>query len=144
MDLRESFALELGRLSRRWRKRLDERLKVTGLTQARWTTLLHLARGGPCMTQRELAEHLGVEGPTVVRLLDALEGQGLIERLPVEGDRRAKHIRLTAAAAPLLGQINRIAAELRGEIFADLKEDDLKTCLMAFRSMADRLERNVT
>jgi MarR family transcriptional regulator for hemolysin len=141
MDLREAFALELGRVSHRWRKRLDERLKFTGLTQARWSTLLHLARGGPCMTQRELAEHVGIEGPTLVRLLDALETQGLIERLPVEGDRRAKHIRLTDSAAPILGQINQIAAKLRAEIFADLREDDLKTCLMAFRSVADRLER---
>jgi hypothetical protein len=32
MDLREAFALELGRVSRRWRTRLDERLKVIGLT----------------------------------------------------------------------------------------------------------------
>jgi MarR family transcriptional regulator for hemolysin len=140
MDLREAFALELSRVSRRWRKRLDERLKVTGLTHARWSTLLHLARGGRCMTQRELAEHVGIEGPTLVRLLDALEAQGLIERLPVEGDRRAKHIRLTDAAEPLLAQINRIAADLRREIFADLKQDDLKTCLMAFRSIGDRLE----
>jgi MarR family transcriptional regulator for hemolysin len=141
MDPREAFALELSRVSRRWRTRLDERLKVTGLTQARWSTLLHLSRGGDRMTQRELAERVGIEGPTLVRLLDALEAQGLIERLPVEGDRRAKHIRLTEAAQPLLAQINRIAADLRREIFADLHTDDLKTGLMVLRSIADRLER---
>ena len=71
MDPREAFALELGRVSRRWRTRLDERLKITGLTQARWSTLLHLARGERCMTQRELAERVGIEGPTMIRLLDA-------------------------------------------------------------------------
>lgn len=141
MDLGEAFGLELGRVSRRWRTRLDERLKVTGQTQARWSTLLHLARGGQDMTQRELACRVGIEGPTLVRLLDALEAQGLIERLPVEGDRRAKHIRLTDAAQPLLGQINRIAADLRREIFADLPRDDLKTCLTVLRSIGDRLER---
>jgi MarR family transcriptional regulator for hemolysin len=141
MDPREAFALELSRVSRRWRTRLDERLKVTGLTQARWSTLLHLSRGGDRMTQRELAERVGIEGPTLVRLLDALEAQRLIERLPVEGDRRANHIRLTEAAQPLLAQINRIAADLRREIFADLHADDLKTGLMVLRSIADRLER---
>jgi MarR family transcriptional regulator for hemolysin len=141
MDPREAFALELSRVSRRWRTRLDERLKVTGLTQARWSTLLHLFRGGDCMTQRELASRVGIEGPTLVRLLDALEAQGLIERLPVEGDRRAKHIRLTDAAQPLLREINRIAAELRREIFEGLHGDDLNTGLMVLRSIADRLER---
>src|ERR687892_124796 len=141
MDLREAFALELGRVSRRWRTLLDERLKVTGLTQARWSTLLHLFRGGDCMTQRELALRVGIEGPTLVRLLDALEAQGLIDRLPVAGDRRAKHIRLTDAAQPLLREINRIAAELRREIFADLHKDDLEACLRVLRSIGDRLER---
>ena len=141
MDLGEAFALELGRVSRRWRTRLDERLKVTGLTQARWSTLLHLARGERCLTQRELAERVGIEGPTMVRLLDALEAHGLIERLPVEGDRRAKHIRLTGAAQPLLGDIDRIAADLRREIFADLQKDDLQTCLTVLQSIGDRLER---
>jgi MarR family transcriptional regulator, transcriptional regulator for hemolysin len=141
VDLREAFALELGRVSRRWRTRLDERLKVTGLTQARWSTLLHLSRGGRCMTQRELAERVGIEGPTLVRLLDALETQGLIERLPVEGDRRAKHIRPTEAAQPLLREINRIAADLRRDIFADLRKDDLETCLTVLRAIGDRLER---
>ncbi len=142
MDLPEAFALELGRVSRRWRTRLDERLNVTGLTQARWRTLLHLSRGAPCMTQRELAEHAGIEGPTLVRLLDALEAQGLIERLPVEGDRRAKHIRLTAAARPLLEQIDRIAADLRREIFAGLGKEDLQTGLTVLRRIGDRLERS--
>ena len=141
MDAREAFALELGRVSRRWRTRLDERLKVTGLTQARWSALLQLARGGACMTQRELAERVGIEGPTLVRLLDALGAQGLIERLPVEGDRRAKHIRLTDAAQPLLEQINRIAAELRREIFAGLHADNLNKGLTVLRSIGDRLER---
>jgi MarR family transcriptional regulator, transcriptional regulator for hemolysin len=141
MDLGEAFALELGRVSRRWRTRLDERLRVTGLTQARWSTLLHLLRGGSCITQRELAERVGIEGPTLVRLLDALETQGLIERLPVEGDRRAKHIRLTEAAQPLLSEIDRIAGDLRRAIFADLHKDDLKTCLTVLRSIGDRLER---
>ncbi|HLT02513.1 MAG TPA: MarR family transcriptional regulator [Geminicoccaceae bacterium] len=142
MDPREAFALDLGRVSRRWRARLDERLKVTGLTQARWSTLLHLSRAGECLTQRELAARVGIEGPTLVRLLDALEAQGLIERLPVEGDRRANSIRLTEAAQPLLAEINRIAADLRREILAGVPVEDLETCQRVLRHIGDRLERS--
>lgn len=139
---REAFALELGRVSRRWRARLDERLRAIGLTQARWTTLLQLSRGGASLTQRELAERVGIEGPTLVRLLDALEAQGLIKRCAVQGDRRAKHVRLTEAAEPLLLEINRIAAELRRELLSDVRPDDLETCLRVLRSIGDRLERS--
>ena len=78
MNVGEQFAIELGRVSRQWRKRLDERLKHTGLTQARWMVLLHLSRTGP-MSQRELAETVGIEGPTLVRMLKTLEDAGYVE-----------------------------------------------------------------
>lgn len=140
-DTREAFSFELGRLARLWRKRLDERLKATGLTQARWITLLQLSRGGESVTQSELAKLVGIEGPTLVRLLDALEAQGLVERCPVEDDRRANHIRLTRAAEPLLAEINRTAAVVRGELLSDLRADELKACVALFRHVADKLEQ---
>lgn len=141
MDEREAFALQLGRVSRGWRARLDDRLRATGLTQARWTTLLQLSRGGAGMTQRELADRVGVEGATIGRLLDALERQGLVERRSVNGDRRAYHIHLTAAAQPILKEINRIAASLRRELLAGISARDLRTCIAVLRGIGERLEK---
>src|SRR5688572_28705178 len=124
MDTAADFAINLGRVSRRWGARLDERLKHTGLTQARWLALLNLSRTGP-VSQRALAENMGIEGPTLVRLLDHLEQQGLIARHECDADRRVKEVHLTAAAEPLLDEITRIAAALRRELFADVPPDDL-------------------
>ena len=78
--LRDLFGLELGLLARWWRSKLDERLRPLGLSQARWTALWHLARGGDGLTQKQLARAVGVEGPSMVRVLDALERDGLVER----------------------------------------------------------------
>lgn len=141
MPAREAFATELSNLGRRWRNRLNERLKHTGLTQARWSTLLLLSRAGGRVTQRELAELAAIEGPTLVRLLDALESQGLVERLPVADDRRAKHIRLTPSAKSLLEDINRIAADLRQEVLEGVQPADLETCLRVMRQIRERLEK---
>ncbi len=141
MDEREGFALHLGRVSRGWRARLDGRLRRTGLTQARWSTLLHLSRSRGGMTQRELADRLGVEGATIGRILDALEKQGLVERRPVEGDRRAYHIHLTAAAQPILKEINRIAASLRRELLAGISAPELRRCMAVLQSIGERLEK---
>lgn len=142
MDPRQEFTLELGRVSRRWRARLDVRLRATGLTQARWVALLQLARAGEGLTQRELAERVGIEGPTLVRLLDALERQGLIARHPVRGDRRVKQIRLTEAAQPVMAEINRIAAQVRREVLAHIGRDELIACLKTLRRIGDRLEKS--
>ena len=86
---RDQFPFTSARVARRWRKLLDERLKDLGVTQARWFTLVCLPRGGG-VTQRELAHLMTIENPTLVRLLDSLEEQGLIERRHSERDRRAR------------------------------------------------------
>lgn len=72
------FAMQLAQLSRGWRAELDRRLADLGLSQARWLVLLHLARFDHEPTQRELAQSVAVEGPTLARLLDSLEAQGLV------------------------------------------------------------------
>jgi MarR family transcriptional regulator for hemolysin len=140
MDTEETFALTLAQVSRSWRAALDARLRVSGFTQARWYTLLQLSRGQG-MTQRELAERVGVEGPTIGRLLDALEMQGLIERRPASADRRANRLHLTTAAQPLLKEINRAAAALRRDLLTGIPIEDLDTCVKVLKRIGDRLEQ---
>lgn len=140
MDLREEFARELGRVSRRWRALVDERLAHTGLTSARWATLLQLSRCKDAVSQKELAARVGIEGPTLVRLLDALEQQGLIERQPTADDRRVKLVRLTKTAKPLLNKIEHIVKEVREEVLGAVRSSDLKMCIAVMRTIGDRLE----
>ena len=92
------FGMQLAHMSRGWRAELDRRLAGLGLSQARWLVLLHLARFDEPPTQRELAQSVGVEGPTLARLLDSLEAQGLVERQAVVEDRRAKKLMLCPPA----------------------------------------------
>ena len=122
------FAMQVAQLSRAWRSELDRRLVGLGLSQARWLVLLHLARFTEMPTQRELAQSVGVEGPTLARLLDSLEAQGLITRVAVPEDRRAKKIALQPKAQPLIEKIEAISTQLRQEVFAGIDEEDLRRC----------------
>ena len=81
--LRDQFPFAVARVTRRWRKLLDERLKDLGVTQARWSTMVYLQRGGEGLTQRELAHLMAIENPTLVRLLDSLEDKDLEVALSV-------------------------------------------------------------
>lgn len=141
MDLQEDLALQLARVSRSWRARLDDRLRSLGLTQARWVTLLQVSRTPEGVTQRELACLVGVERATIGRLLDGLEKQGLIERRAVAGDRRAYHVHLTAAADPVLEHINEISRRFREELLASIPIEDLNTCVAVMRHIGNRLEK---
>lgn len=140
METGAEFAVALGRLSRQWRTRLDERLRHTGLTQARWIVLLQLSHAG-ALSQRELAERVGVEGPTLVRVLDKLEAQGLVARHACSDDRRVKRIGLTPAARPVLDEITRISTQLRQELLADVPGEEIARALRVLRTISDQLEK---
>ena len=136
------FGMQLANLSRGWRAELDRRLADLGLSQARWLVLLHLARFKEPPTQRELAQSVGVEGPTLARLLDSLENQGLVRRQAVVEDRRAKKILLCDTAKPLIEQIETIATALRHELFEGIDEDDLRVCMRVHSTILGNLEKS--
>lgn len=136
------FGMQLAHMSRGWRAELDRRLAELGLSQARWLVLLHLARYETPPTQRELAQSVGVEGPTLARLLDSLEGQGLVQRRAVLEDRRAKKIVLCDTALPLIQQIEAIATALRVELFAGIDEEELRVCMRVHTRILANLERS--
>lgn len=139
LDDQEQFGLRLGLVARLWRAEIDRRLASFGLTESRWLTLLHLSRLPAAVTQRELAESVGVQGPTLVRTLDRLEADGLIERRTEAADRRTKSVHLRAEAAPVLERIEEAAAAVRAEIFADIPHAEVTTCLKVFEQIAGKL-----
>ena len=87
-----------------WRTAMDRRLRPMGLSRATWMLLFYVRKFvGP--NQTELAEHLGLEGASVVRLVDRLEHEGLVERRG-GADRRVKTIHFTEKGEAL-GRRNR-------------------------------------
>ena len=138
-DPRDQFGFRLGRLARFWRARLDEKMRPHGLTQARWVVMVHLRRGGNGFKQKELADFVGIEGPTLVHILDNLEKQRLIERRQDKSDRRGKTIHLTDEGCKLLKILDDVVAEVRLENLAGISDSDLEHCLMVFENIETRV-----
>ncbi len=88
----------------------------------------------PGISQRELADRLGLVQSRVVVLLDRLDEAGLSTRTRRDGDRRVQEVRLTDAGTALLGKLRSAAeeqerrltegldAEARARLFALLSE----------------------
>ncbi len=134
---REQFPFAQARVTRRWRKLLDERLKDLGVTQARWSTMVYLQRGGEGLTQRELAHLMAIENPTLVRLLDSLEEQSLIERRPCKRDRRARRLYLTSGGERFMSDLNERGNVLREELLKGIDDKDLAVALDVFNRVMD-------
>jgi DNA-binding MarR family transcriptional regulator len=94
---------------------MEQGLAARGLSRARVAVLWHLHHRGP-MTQRELAEAIGVTPRNVTGLVDALEADGFAARGPHPTDRRATLVSLTGKAAEavtgLRGEYDQGAARL--------------------------------
>lgn len=135
------FASQIAQLSRGWRAEMDRRLMDLGLSQARWLVLIYLSRFTQAPTQRELARKVGVEGPTLARLLDALEEQGLVSRQTVEGDRRAKQITLNDKAKPLIDKIDAISEQLRSELFVGIDPKEIERCQQIHQQILANMEQ---
>ncbi len=124
-----------------WRWKLDQRLKPVGLSQGKWMTLVHLARGGERLTQREIASRMGIEGPTLGGLLDRLEKDGWIRRLNVSRDRRCKTVRLRQKSKAVIEKIYSTAQELRHELIADIPPSDLQVCMRVLSQIRSKTDK---
>ena len=71
-ELEERFANALHSAARAWRQVVDRRLKCLGLSHASWTTIAVAAKARSPLSQSELAERIGVEGATMVAMVDRL------------------------------------------------------------------------
>jgi MarR family transcriptional regulator for hemolysin len=112
-------------VARRWRSLLDDKLRLIGQSSARMEALAAIMNAPSLSAQVDIAKRLRIEGPTMTRMLDTLEKDGLVERLADPSDRRTKQLRLTAEGEKVLEEIFAIADEMRGRLLGGLPEDKL-------------------
>jgi MarR family transcriptional regulator, transcriptional regulator for hemolysin len=88
---------------------LHETARLPGMTCARCAVLIHLEQPGG-VNQAAFAHSLDITPMTLVRLLDRLEADGLVARMPDPHDRRAHLLVPTAKALPLISCIHELAS----------------------------------
>ncbi|ROP61948.1 MarR family transcriptional regulator for hemolysin [Enterobacter sp. BIGb0383] len=130
---------DLARLVRIWRALIDHRLKPLELTQTHWVTLHNIHQLPPDQSQIQLAKAIGIEQPSLVRTLDQLEEKGLISRQTCANDRRAKRIKLTENANPIIDKMETVIKKTRGEILSGISPDELDLLM----KLIGRLEHNI-
>ena len=136
----DEFGIVLFGTARAWRNRLDRRLRPLGLSQGKWRTLANLSRGGDKLTQKEIAERMGIEEPTLAGLLNRLESDGWIHRRESPNDRRCKIVHLQRRSKAVLDEIFSTAHGLRDELIRDLSRADLETCVRVLGQIRDKAE----
>lgn len=137
--LRVRFGLRFSLLARRWRQVLELYLADAGLTDATWAPLVHLHETGGGISQKKLAALVGIDGSSLVRLLDILCRQGLVERRADEHDGRARLVYLTDDGLRRVEEIREQLTRGERDMLEGLSDSDIDTMLEQFERLDQRL-----
>ncbi len=104
--------------------RLEGALGSIGLSLAKLNVLKALADAGEPLPLSHLADRCCCVRSNITQLVDRLEAERLVERLPDPGDRRSVRAALTAAGRERHAEAIRIVGETERQVFARLGEED--------------------
>jgi MarR family transcriptional regulator, transcriptional regulator for hemolysin len=129
-EVSRAFGFLVHDVSRLIKRRFERRARQMGLpiTRQQAAVVLNIA-GNEGVSQAELAAWLGIEPIALVRMLDKLHEEGLVERRAHPTDRRVRTLWLTPSARPVVAQILAINKAIREEAFAGMAADARDTVI---------------
>jgi len=137
--------LSLLRADRVHRTAVTRELQALGLevamTGARFTLLmtLYFSRD-ELLAQNEISRKLNVSRTNVTNLIDGLQRDGLVERLPNPADRRVSYAQLTSAGHHVCGVLMPMVTRLMENATRDFNTDEMRQ----FIDFLYRLQRNIS
>lgn len=139
MDRLRNFGFLMRDVSRLSAKNFERHALELNLTLGQCKVLGYVDRNQGT-SQARLAELTDTDPMTLVRILDRMERDGLVERRADPADRRARQIFATEAAAPVLKAIWRVGDLARGEALTGLSVADREQLM----SLLSRVHGNLS
>ena len=120
-EVGRAFGFLVHDVSRLIKRRFERRARQMGLpiTRQQAAVVLNIA-ANEGVSQAEVANWLGIEPIALVRMLDKLHEEGLVERRVHPTDRRVRTLWLTPAAGLVVERILAINEAIRNEAFAGM------------------------
>jgi MarR family transcriptional regulator for hemolysin len=134
----EPIGLHVTRTAKLLSRAFDDALVEAGGSLPTWLILVSL-KGQRHGAQREIAEEIGIEGPTLTHHLNRMEADGLVTRSRDPENRRVHRVELTAAGDAMFLQLLQTVTRFDQQLRAGFT----KTEVAALAGMLDRLQANV-
>lgn len=127
--LRRRLTTSIYLVGKRWRKAVELQLVRHAISEMPAAALRGIACLGDGVRQNVLAQYLGIEGPSLVPIIDQLEERSLVSRQNDPGDRRAKNLWLTKEGRVLSSQIETELDVVRLKTLKGLDRSDIEAAL---------------
>lgn len=133
-----NFGFLIADAARLIRRDFDRRARDTGLSRAQWSVLARLARHEG-LKQTELADLLEMQPISLARHIDRLEARGCVERRADANDRRANRLYLSAAAGPLMQQLQVLGQQTRSQAMHGVADEHQQLLCQVLDQIRDNL-----
>jgi MarR family transcriptional regulator for hemolysin len=118
------------------RERFDQILRAAGGSFPAYMVLTH-AEAYPDLSQRQLADRVGIEAPTLVRHIDRLVADGLVRRVRDPQDRRVSRVELTAKGTAAADRLRVVADQADARLRSRFTPAELATLYRLLYRMQD-------
>ncbi len=125
-DFENSIGFIINRTAKALIHAFDQELRNKfGITFGQWKIIIILTNNDDGLSQKEIADKLGLEGPTIIPIIDKLEKDGFVNRMVNKNDRRNNQIFLTEKTISLLDSIINYALKIKEISIRNISEQDL-------------------
>jgi DNA-binding MarR family transcriptional regulator len=137
-DHRRTVTHRLAQAAHAYRVRAGSQLSRINLHSGQETLLKALATADG-MSMSDLAATLGVQPPTVTKMISRLAAQDYVERRAAPGDGRQAQVFLTERGRHAIGQIDKLWKRIEKTALAGVDDKDRKR----LRKLLRQVERNL-
>lgn len=141
ISTRESIGFAVREIWRLFARCLQPRIAREGVSIGMWF-VLRMLWDQDGMTQRELGERVGINGPTMVTALNSMERAGLVKRVHNQADRRKINVFLTERGQKMKGKLWPMAAEVLALSMSGLSRRDVQSLNKMLAQLRVNLERD--
>jgi DNA-binding MarR family transcriptional regulator len=136
----ELYSVINGMASTAVARRLQKNFRLAGLeiTIEQWSVLYHLWKQD-ALSQQELCNRTFRDKPSITRLIDNLEKQKLVKRMPSKEDRRINLVCLTDAAKLLQDKTIELANQTMDEALIGVHKNEIEIVKQVFQKVYDNL-----
>jgi MarR family transcriptional regulator, transcriptional regulator for hemolysin len=139
LNLKRQLISQLVESPRILRNYIDHRAKERGTTRAQWVVLFRL-RACEGLSQVDLADVLELQPISLVRLLDRLVEQGLLERRHDPRDRRANQLFLTEAGRSLVDELDSLRDDIAKNVLDGIPDEVIASSLKTLVDIKERIK----
>jgi MarR family transcriptional regulator for hemolysin len=140
-DFENSIGFVINRTAKALIYVFDQELRNKfGITFGQWKIIIILANNNDGLTQKEIAEKLGLEGPTIIPIIDKLEKDGFVKRIADKDDRRNNRIFLTKKTNDSLDSMVSYALKIKEISIMNISEQDISITKHTLEKMCHNIQ----